>query len=104
MVLSEQVLALPKIANGGVAVTDPITAAMLPVLVSVTFFGLLVPVALTLPKFRLVGAALSVVVGPALGVGVGVAVGVAVAVAVTVGVIVAVVVAVAVGVLVAVAV
>ena len=51
----------PAIANGGGAVTDSISAAVVPLLVSATFLGLLVPVASTLPKLIVAGAALSVV-------------------------------------------
>ena len=57
----------PATTNGGVAVTDPITAAVVPLLVSVTFSGLLVPVASTLPNLIAAGAAASVVVAPATG-------------------------------------
>ena len=57
---------MPATANGGVAVTVPITAAIVPLLVSATFLGLLVPVASTLPKLSFAGAALSVVVGVAV--------------------------------------
>src|SRR5271169_3471659 len=60
------------IVNGGVAVTVPITAAVVPLLVSVTFLGLLVPVASTLPKLSVSGATSSL-----LGSGVGVLLGVA---------------------------
>src|SRR5208282_5331867 len=102
IVRSEQVFA-PAIANGGIAVTDPITAAIVPLLVSDTFLDLLVPVASTLPRLIVAGDALSVVVGVAVAVGVGVGVTpVAVAVAVAVAVLVAVAVAVFVAVAVAV--
>jgi hypothetical protein len=94
----------PAIANGVVAVTVPITAAVVPLLVSATFLDLLVPVASTLPKLIVKGAALSAVVGVAVGVGVAVAVGVAVTVGVGVAVSVGVGVAVSVGVGVAVSV
>ena len=46
---------MPATTDGGVAVTDPITAAAVPSLVSDTFLDLLVPVASTLPKLIVAG-------------------------------------------------
>jgi hypothetical protein len=55
------VFAPPAISNGGVAVTVPITAAFVPLLLSVTFLGLLVAVASTLPNLIAGGDALALV-------------------------------------------
>src|SRR5208283_4585306 len=74
MVWPEQVSEPPAIVNGAVGATLVICAAIMPLLASVTLFGLLVPVASTLPKFNLSGDAVSSV-GTGVGVGVGAGVG-----------------------------
>jgi hypothetical protein len=68
--LLEQVFAPPAIVNGAAAVTPAICAATVPLLVNVTFLGLLVPVATTFPKFNVPGDAVRAVVGVGMGVGV----------------------------------
>src|SRR5208283_1662854 len=59
MVSLEQVFGPPAIVNGAAAVTQEICAAALPLLVSVTFLGLLIVVASTLPKFNNLAEAVS---------------------------------------------
>jgi hypothetical protein len=80
----EQVFPVLTIWNGIPTVTAAICAGTVPRLVSITFRGLLIPVATTLPKFNAVGPALSWVCAD--GTGVAVATGVAVGVATVVGV------------------
>jgi len=81
-----QVSSPPMIENGAVVVTLEITAATALLLVRVTFFGLLVAVASTLPKLIAPGAALNNEFAVDIGVGVGVGVAVGAEVAVAVGV------------------